>query len=165
MSSWWANRLGQQAPQQRSQAPVAPQRAQAPAAVRVRTSSGETIELDTDSLQEALAASQPPVDGDPHNHKRRMWNWKGNPRGGLGETMKTGECPNCGSLNYFSRATGVTRGPAPAPHCYDCGYPTVQTGSPNGPGASVASKGAGKQAVQAHYTPPAAPGSAPYRGH
>lgn len=31
-------------------------------------------------------------------------------------------CPECGSNNYFSRSTGASRLPPPAPTCYECGY-------------------------------------------
>jgi predicted RNA-binding Zn-ribbon protein involved in translation (DUF1610 family) len=31
-------------------------------------------------------------------------------------------CPNCGSNQFFSRATTNKRMPPPAPHCYNCGY-------------------------------------------
>lgn len=33
-----------------------------------------------------------------------------------------GSCPECGSPNFFSRRNVMLRGPAPAPHCSDCGY-------------------------------------------
>jgi predicted RNA-binding Zn-ribbon protein involved in translation (DUF1610 family) len=31
-------------------------------------------------------------------------------------------CPECGSGNFFTRSSTVKRGPAPAPHCTECGY-------------------------------------------
>jgi hypothetical protein len=43
--------------------------------------------------------------------------WKGGP----GAKTDPDPCPNCGSNQYFSRAVSK-RGPAPAPHCYNCGY-------------------------------------------
>ena len=152
------------APAQRPQAPVGYQQPPAAPPVRIRTADGQSIEVDASSLQEALAASQPPADGDPNNYKRRMWSWRGNPRGGLGETMNVGACPGCGSINYFSRAGGVTRGPAPAPHCYDCGYPTIQTGSPMGAGQGAKAVGPAHQAVQARYVE-APTGGVQYGGH
>lgn len=31
-------------------------------------------------------------------------------------------CPECGSGDYFARASSKVRGASPAPHCYACGY-------------------------------------------
>jgi hypothetical protein len=41
-----------------------------------------------------------------------------------GQAHKTDRepCPQCGSPQYFSRATTNKRMPPPAPHCYNCGY-------------------------------------------
>jgi predicted RNA-binding Zn-ribbon protein involved in translation (DUF1610 family) len=35
---------------------------------------------------------------------------------------ETHHCPECGSNNFFTRASTVSRGPAPAPLCSECGY-------------------------------------------
>jgi hypothetical protein len=62
-----------------------------------------------------------------------IWQWQGNVKGGLGESMTTGDCPACGSARFFSRTngggvmnanTGVTY--YPKPECADCGYPNEQ---------------------------------------
>lgn len=42
--------------------------------------------------------------------------------GGEGVAKERQPCPNCGSMHYFSRAAQISRGPAPAPLCYDCGF-------------------------------------------
>lgn len=45
-------------------------------------------------------------------------------------------CPECGSNNYFTRkgqSMTTEHGVAtPKPHCLDCGYPIIQSGSPTG---------------------------------
>jgi hypothetical protein len=62
-----------------------------------------------------------------------IWNWKGNLKGGAGETEKVGSCPQCGSPRFFSRANGGTvmnsntgQMCAPKPECMECGYPNEQ---------------------------------------
>lgn len=51
-------------------------------------------------------------------------------------------CPNCGKESMFGHtaaATGIVgRSMAPARQCYECGYPVVQFGSPNGLGEQIA---------------------------
>jgi hypothetical protein len=41
---------------------------------------------------------------------------------GVAHKTDTHPCPQCGSPQYFSRATANKRMPPPAPHCYNCGY-------------------------------------------
>jgi len=43
-------------------------------------------------------------------------------RGGAAMKNDPGGCPECGSPRYYSRSKTVSRGPAPAPHCFDCGW-------------------------------------------
>jgi len=43
-------------------------------------------------------------------------------QGGPATRTETQSCPQCGGGHYFSRTNGPSRGPAPAPMCYDCGY-------------------------------------------
>lgn len=38
------------------------------------------------------------------------------------KAKETYNCPECGSNNFFTRASTRKRGPAPAPHCTECGY-------------------------------------------
>jgi hypothetical protein len=42
--------------------------------------------------------------------------------GGEAHAKERTACPNCGGGHFYSRSSGVSRGPAPAPLCYDCGY-------------------------------------------
>lgn len=52
-----------------------------------------------------------------------MWNAMQVWRGGKAHKVDAYPCPNCGSDKFYSR-TGAEarRGPAPAPHCFECGY-------------------------------------------
>ena len=62
-----------------------------------------------------------------------------NPKAGPGNRAAS-TCPNCGGPNFFPRrTTGIQRmGNAhPAPQCFDCGYPLVQSGSEGGGGMDV----------------------------
>ena len=70
-----------------------------------------------------------------------------------GMLTETDLCPQCGGGNYFSRSNGVLRGHAPMPHCYDCGFPIEQAGSPGGPATAMKPTGAPRMAAQpAHYS-------------
>lgn len=42
-------------------------------------------------------------------------------RGGIGNKTERERCPQCGSGNFYQRRHG-SRGPAPAPECFECGY-------------------------------------------
>lgn len=62
-----------------------------------------------------------------------IWHWQGNPQGGAKDSATLGNCPHCGSTNYFSRAAGgavvnTSTGQmvAPTPECFECGYPRQQ---------------------------------------
>lgn len=66
-------------------------------------------------------------------------------------------CPSCNSPRYFSRQQGIRRGPPPAPECFECGYPLVQSGSGMGGLAGASSAGGGKSKqlnVPAHLPTP-----------
>ena len=43
-------------------------------------------------------------------------------QGGKGVADTAQPCPECGGDLYFSRTSAMNRGPAPAPHCFSCGY-------------------------------------------
>jgi hypothetical protein len=43
-------------------------------------------------------------------------------QGGEAHKRESHPCPQCNGGHYFSRTNGPSRGPAPAPMCYDCGY-------------------------------------------
>jgi hypothetical protein len=87
-----------------------------------------------------------PFDGssqtDPYGHHGQLGNYQGNLKGGLGETLKTGNCPGCGSPLYFSRSygaiTNTTTGQLvyPMAECLACGYPREQLGSGGGSGGA-----------------------------
>lgn len=56
---------------------------------------------------------------------------------GMAARTEKERCPSCGGNNFFSRRNGMSRGPAPSPHCWDCGWPQVQFGSETGAGAGA----------------------------
>lgn len=99
-SDWWARRLGN--PQQQPpppaiyQTPTAPVYTQAPQAPQVQ----QEIRVTPENLFDAAM----------------MW------QGGQAARTEIYPCPQCGGGHYFSRSNGPSRGPAPAPMCYDCGY-------------------------------------------
>ena len=43
-------------------------------------------------------------------------------RGGEAARTNPNQCPRCGGNQYFDNVKASKRGPAPAPHCYNCGY-------------------------------------------
>jgi len=43
-------------------------------------------------------------------------------RGGPAAKTNPDPCPNCGGNQWFQNLSVSTRGPAPAGHCYNCGY-------------------------------------------
>ncbi len=44
------------------------------------------------------------------------------PRKGKGAKLNPDPCPNCGGALFFHDLGRKSRGPAPAPHCFTCGY-------------------------------------------
>lgn len=58
----------------------------------------------------------PPVTIDNLWHAMNVWH------GGKAHKIDPDPCPECGSNQYYSRTQGTRRGPAPAPHCYNCGF-------------------------------------------
>jgi hypothetical protein len=75
-----------------------------------------------------------------------IWQWQG--KEGAAETARIGVCPHCGSTNYFSRSSGTVintnsgTSAAPAPECFECGYPRTQgvLGSAHIEGPSLAAR-------------------------
>jgi hypothetical protein len=59
-----------------------------------------------------------------------IWQWQG--KEGAAETARIGNCPSCGSTNFFSRSSGTVintnsgTAASPAPECFECGYPRNQ---------------------------------------
>lgn len=76
------------------------------------------------------------------------------PQKAIAHRTETGRCPACDSPNWF---TGAVVGQSPRPHCYDCGYPMVQTGSGMGALGHVANAGPVRPATQVQ-TPNPEPG-------
>lgn len=105
-SDWWARRLNGQ-PQQRQtpiyqqpqypqyQQPQYPQHPQAP-----------------------TSQPQQPMRVTPENLYDAAMQWQG----GEAHRREVQPCPQCGGGHYFSRVNGPSRGPAPSPMCFDCGY-------------------------------------------
>ena len=96
----------------------------------------------------AMAGSQwqPNPNGDKVSDVLPIWQWQGNE--GAQETAKIGNCPHCGSTNYFSRSTGSVintqsgTSASPRPECFECGYPNSQgmLGSAHVEGPAMASR-------------------------
>ena len=68
--------------------------------------------------QQAPMPPQAPVITSIHDVPGAMGMWQG----GEGVRTETNRCPGCGGDHYFSRSKKTSRGPAPAPLCYDCGF-------------------------------------------
>lgn len=101
-NDWWARRLG--SPQHQPPAPVIRQQPQYQQPVHPQ------------SPQAQPQYQQPRVTAE--NLYEAAMSWQGGPAA----RTETQSCPQCGGGHYFSRTNGPSRGPAPAPMCYDCGY-------------------------------------------
>jgi len=157
MSDWWARKLGggQQAP-----APVETQRSTP--ALPPRPQQYQPPPL-SPMPQEHMPGQPPPGapgEQSPESITQALQQQVTTiPRQAVGSNTETQLCPGCGGSNYFSRSTGVVRGPAPAGHCMDCGWPVVQAGSGMGALAGAAASGGGHAAPQIAGSRPA--GAAP----
>lgn len=107
-SGWWSKRLGQPAPPPQNYAPQgyvpqAPPPTQYPQGQQAypQQHTPQQIQVTPENLYEAA----------------QLW------QGGEATKNETQPCPKCGSPHFFSR-TGTlnSRGPAPAPICYTCGF-------------------------------------------
>lgn len=149
MSDWWSKKLGQQqAPAQ--QQPNYP-RPPAPPAPAYQPPVSPVPE----QWQPGQGPPQPPAEGDPNSITVALQqDVRELPRQAVGNKQETQSCPGCGGRNFFSRTTGVVRGPAPAPSCFDCGYPLVQSGSGLGSLAGAAASGGVQHAPQAAINAP-----------
>ena len=109
-AEWYARRLQQQqAPQQRYVPPPPAYPPQAPQNYQQQPMPG----------QHQMPPQTPPPGSVNHQNFMQMASmW----RGGPAMRADPGGCPECGSPRYYSRAKTVSRGPAPAPHCFDCGF-------------------------------------------
>lgn len=102
---WWARKLGNPQPQQQYpptqyQPQPAPQYQQAPQYPQQQQQQQQQPRVTAENLYQAALTWQ----------------------GGEAHRTEVYNCPKCGGGHYFSRSAGVSRGPAPAPMCYDCGY-------------------------------------------
>lgn len=119
-ADWWARKLGAPAPQQ-----PPPQQYPQP----------QGYPADVAPPQHPAAYGQPAPDtklGNINDFRARLS--AGQTKGGPAARLETGKCPGCGSGNFFAHRSGNHTGQQAAPHCFDCGYPTVQYGSPTGAG-------------------------------
>jgi len=123
MGNWWGSKLGNPGPAAPRELPYTrPAPVRGPGPVYPPQPVGSP-------MQEAPQGLTEPYD--PSRFHEQIWQWGGSMRGGAGETARTGNCPNCGSPRYFSRAgawpvttaTGVVQ---PGPECFECGYPRIQ---------------------------------------
>lgn len=112
-ADWYARRLGQQAPApQQRHAPVQPYYQQPVAP-------NQYVQPQAVPGQHQMPQAPPPPGSVTHDNFMQMAaQWRGGP------AMRTdpGGCPSCGSPRYYSRSKKNSRDPAPAPHCFDCGY-------------------------------------------
>ena len=120
-ADWYARKLGRGAPA----APVAP-----------RTSTPPTGPAPwapqpyqpTPQQGTPYQAQQPEVHESEVTPGEGSWFQQMAQRGAAGKNTPTKKakeiytCPNCGSNNFFTRASTASRGPAPAPLCTECGY-------------------------------------------
>jgi hypothetical protein len=111
-SGWWARRLGEQ-PQQR-QTPIYPQPQYPNPQYQQQAPQYPQQAPQQPQYQQSPQHPQVTVD----NLFEAAMTWQGGPAA----RTETQPCPQCGGGHYFSRTNGPSRGPAPAPMCYDCGY-------------------------------------------
>jgi hypothetical protein len=155
MSRWWADKIGAPGPgvPRRPAAPLTGTPLPPPYGV---TPGGFPAPQEQPPPMPEMYEAPDPTD--PHGHHRNWFRWRGNPKGGARETQITGNCPQCNSVRYFSRAgAGVTTSNGvvqPRPECFDCGYPNQQ-GEISG--AIVTVQGGARPARQDEAPPP--PGS------
>jgi len=116
-ADWYARRLGQQPqqPQQRHTPPPVPQyQYQQPQQYQQYQQYQQPV-----PGQHQMPPQPPPPGSVNHQNFMQMASmW----RGGVAMRTDPGGCPECGSPRFYSRAKAVSRGPAPAPHCFDCGH-------------------------------------------
>lgn len=172
MSDWWSRRLGGDAPapQQRPSTPPtqqpnwvpqpppppAPNWAGAGGAGATQAPGGTQgyIPVEEQALdeQEVFAALAGLIPVETRGDKAAKDVAAGNVEG---------QCPECGSNNYFSRMyaeNGTRLRNPPAPQCHDCGFPLVQSGSQGGALAGAKKTGNVTQARMPAKGDPAAHG-------
>lgn len=136
---WWDDKLngGNQAPLRPSPYAAPPQPVQPPQAP---AGYYPPQPFGAPNQQQGYLPPQPPqpqpfvpntVDPTKVGEVLPIWHWQGNQNGGAGETATVGNCPDCGSTRYFSRRNAGRMNKdgvmvAPAPECFECGYPRQQ---------------------------------------
>jgi ribosomal protein S27AE len=115
-NDWWARRLGRA--QAQPQQPTGFQQ-NYPALVR---------QLQTPQFHAPQFQASPSIRVTPENLFEATKHWQG----GEAHRRETRTCPRCGGGHFFSRTSEVSRGPSPAPLCYDCGFTGLfQQGDPS----------------------------------
>jgi len=130
-TDWYSKRLGQPAPQRIESTPPTqftpmPGTFPSPAAPPVPHPASHQFQ--------APQRFEPTVNWDDLDQEQKRLYVINNPKAGAGN-RDAQTCPECGSGNLFSRrnTAGIrTGGSFPAPQCYDCGWPVVQSGSIGG---------------------------------
>ena len=107
-AGWWSRKLG--TPQQQ-QTPIYPQQ-------QYPQYQQQQPQQQPVHPQAPQAQPQQQMKVTPANLFEAAMTWQGGPAA----RTETQSCPQCGGGHYFSRTNGPSRGPAPAPMCYDCGY-------------------------------------------
>ncbi len=110
-SGWWSRKLG--TPQQQQQTPIYPQQ-QYPQQQQQQQQQYPQQQ----QQQQYPQQQQQQIKVTAANLFDAAMTWQGGPAA----RTETQSCPQCGGGHYFSRSNGPSRGPAPAPMCYDCGY-------------------------------------------
>lgn len=127
MSTWWERKLGSPPPAVREN-PLMPRgmghQPREQAVDHYLQRQPQPQQQQEYPQQQGLAG----LDGQHSQLINAAMNWKGDRTGALTETA--GQCPHCGSNNYFSRREGAVttdHGVVPArSECFDCGYPLRQ---------------------------------------
>lgn len=122
-NDWWARKLGRAPAQGNYPGPAAgPSYGPTGPPVTVQTPAGIQAQM----WEERQTNGAPPVmvaDDNAPGGQRLNWRaWAG----GRGTREETGNCPNCGSTNFFTRKSEskVTQNgmASPAPQCFECSY-------------------------------------------
>jgi hypothetical protein len=125
VDSWWADKLGLNAPHPQAplyvpQPPPQYQQAPLPQGGPQQPAGGQYGAPKPESLSQFLAMQQQGLISPDVGHAAKADPYP---------------CPNCGSNNYFSRKGSGAYGAAPAPHCFGCGYNGRFTQDPMAPQA------------------------------
>jgi hypothetical protein len=117
-ASWWARRLGQQAPPavyQQPQAPTPPHN-QYPQVPQHMHGAPENVNPNAVNEAQAIQAARTGM-LDPMQVIAAAGT-----RGGKAARTETQNCPSCDSPHYFQRKALSKMGASPAPYCHTCGY-------------------------------------------